>query len=49
MGAVPGGLGTVSQPPLTLPLRRFLAGLGLLGAALIVGVGEEGEEAVPAE
>ncbi|MDX1745308.1 MAG: hypothetical protein R3324_05165, partial [Halobacteriales archaeon] len=39
MGVVPGNLDTARQPPMTVPLRHFLVGLGFLLAGLLVGTG----------
>ena len=39
MGVVPGSLDTARQPPMTVPLRHFLVGLGFLLAGLLVGTG----------
>jgi hypothetical protein len=39
MGVVPGNLDTARQPPMTVPLRHFLVGLGFLLAGLLVGLG----------
>ncbi|MFC3476744.1 heme-copper oxidase family protein [Halobacterium litoreum] len=38
MSAVPGGLSTDQQPPMTIPLRYFLVGLGFLLAGGAVGL-----------
>jgi hypothetical protein len=44
MSVVPGGINTEQQPPMTVPLRHFLVGLGFLvaGAGLGVGLGVDG-------
>jgi len=39
MGVVPGNLDTTRQPPMTVPLRHFLVGLGFLLVGLLVGIG----------
>mgnify|MGYP005856961473 CR=1 FL=1 len=39
MGAVPGGIDTDRQLPMTIPLRHFVVGLGFLIAGSILGVG----------
>ncbi|WP_281194195.1 hypothetical protein [Halorubrum sp. F4] len=39
MGAVPGGIDTGRQPPMTVPLRHFLVALVLLVAGVTLGVG----------
>jgi len=39
MGAVPGNIETDQQPPMTLPLRHFLVGLGFLLGGTLVGIG----------
>jgi len=39
MAAIPGNLETDRQPPMTIPLRHFVVGLGLLAAGALVGVG----------
>ena len=39
MGAVPGEVDTDHQPPMTVPLRHFVVGLGLLLGGLLVAVG----------
>ncbi|MEF8842204.1 MAG: hypothetical protein V5A62_11350 [Haloarculaceae archaeon] len=39
MGVVPGALDTARQPPMTVPLRHFLVGLGFLLVGLLVGLG----------
>lgn len=43
MSAVPGGVDTARQPPMTVPLRHFVVGLGflLVGAALGAGAGTD--------
>jgi len=38
MSAIPGDIDTDRQPPMTVPLRHFLVGLGLLLAGGVVGV-----------
>jgi len=42
MSAIPGGVDTEQQPPMTVPLRHFLVGLGFLLAGLLVGLGQVG-------
>ncbi|MFB6352848.1 MAG: hypothetical protein ABEJ92_02065 [Halobacteriales archaeon] len=37
MSAIPGGLATDQQPPMTIPLRHFLVGLGFLVLAVVLG------------
>ncbi|MFB6108712.1 MAG: hypothetical protein ABEJ82_07710 [Haloplanus sp.] len=37
MGAIPGDLETDAQPPMTVPLRHFVVGLGFLVAGGVVG------------
>lgn len=39
MSAIPGGLDTKRQPPMTVPLRHFLIGIGFLLAGVVVGLG----------
>ncbi|MFB6301072.1 MAG: hypothetical protein ABEH65_12520, partial [Halobacteriales archaeon] len=39
MGAVPGSLDTDRQPPMTIPLRHFVLGLGFLVVGLAIGFG----------
>ena len=39
MAAIPGGLDTDRQPPMTVPLRHFVVGLGFLLAGTSLGVG----------
>jgi len=39
MSAIPGGLDTDRQPPMTVPLRHFVIGLGFLLAGVAVGTG----------
>jgi hypothetical protein len=39
MGAIPGNIEKDQQPPMTLPLRHFLVGLGFLLAGTLVGIG----------
>jgi len=39
MSAIPGGLDTEQQPPMTVPLRHFVIGLGFLLAGVAVGTG----------
>ena len=39
MSVVPGDIDTDSQPPMALPLRHFLVGLGLLAVGGVVGLG----------
>jgi len=39
MGAIPGNIETDQQPPMTLPLRHFVVGLGFLFGGALVGVG----------
>jgi hypothetical protein len=39
MGAIPGNIETDTQPPMTVPLRHFLVGLGFLLAGILVGLG----------
>jgi hypothetical protein len=39
MAAIPGEVETDQQPPMTIPLRHFVAGLGLLFTGAIVGLG----------
>jgi len=39
MGAIPGGVDTSQQPPMTVPLRHFVVGLGFLLAGTLVGIG----------
>lgn len=39
MSAVPGGLDTDTDLPLTVPLRHFIVALGFLAAGTLVGVG----------
>jgi len=46
MSAIPGDLDTESQPPMTVPLRHFVVGLGFLLVGVAVGVGRA-VDAVP--
>ncbi|MFB6195270.1 MAG: hypothetical protein ABEI80_03800 [Haloplanus sp.] len=39
MGAIPGNIETDQQPPMTVPLRHFVVGLGFLLAGVLVGIG----------
>ncbi|MFB6205126.1 MAG: hypothetical protein ABEJ05_01160 [Haloglomus sp.] len=39
MGAIPGQVETTRQPPMTVPLRHFVVGLGFLLAGVLVGLG----------
>jgi hypothetical protein len=39
MSVVPGGIDADQQPPMTVPLRHFLVGLGSLVAGALLGVG----------
>jgi len=39
MSAIPGGLDTDQQPPMTVPLRHFVLGLGFLLIGVFVGLG----------
>ncbi|WP_460920091.1 hypothetical protein [Salinarchaeum chitinilyticum] len=39
MGAIPGGVDTSQQPPMTVPLRHFVVGLGFLLAGTLLGMG----------
>jgi hypothetical protein len=39
MGAIPGGIETDQQPPMTIPLRHFLVGIGFLLGGVVIGVG----------
>ena len=39
MGAIPGSIETDRQPPMTVPLRHFLVGLGFLIAGVGLGIG----------
>lgn len=39
MGAIPGGIDTNQQLPMTIPLRHFVVGLGFLIAGSILGIG----------
>jgi len=39
MSVVPGNIDTGSQPPMAIPLRHFLVGLGLLAVGGVVGLG----------
>jgi hypothetical protein len=39
MGAIPGGVDTSRQPPMTVPLRHFVVGLGFLLAGTLLGMG----------
>jgi len=39
MGAIPGNIETDQQPPMTLPLRHFVVGLGFLLGGILVGIG----------
>lgn len=39
MSAVPGGVDTDRQPPMTVPLRHFVVGLGFLLAGAVLGAG----------
>jgi hypothetical protein len=39
MGAIPGGIDTDQQLPMTTPLRHFVVGLGFLIAGSILGIG----------
>lgn len=39
MGAIPGSVDTDRQPPMTIPLRHFVVGLGFLFVGALVGVG----------
>ncbi|WP_137285741.1 hypothetical protein [Halorussus salinisoli] len=39
MSAIPGGLDTERQPPMTVPLRHFVIGLGFLLVGVVVGTG----------
>jgi hypothetical protein len=39
MSAIPGNIETDQQPPMTLPLRHFVVGLGFLLAGIVVGIG----------
>ncbi|MDY7083132.1 MAG: hypothetical protein SXQ77_12195 [Halobacteria archaeon] len=38
MSAIPGGLDTQNQPPMAVPLRHFLVGLGFLVAGMTAGI-----------
>ncbi|MFB6080141.1 MAG: hypothetical protein ABEJ81_03990 [Haloferacaceae archaeon] len=40
MGAIPGALATDEQPPMTVPLRHFVVGLGFLVAGGLVGTSD---------
>jgi hypothetical protein len=48
MGAIPGSVDTDRQPPMTVPLRHFLVGLGFLLAGVAVGIGAV-TDAVPGQ
>jgi Ca2+/Na+ antiporter len=39
MGVVPGDIETTQQPPMTIPLRHFLIGIGFLVLGVLVGGG----------
>ncbi|WP_181692781.1 hypothetical protein [Natronomonas sp. LN261] len=39
MSAVPGGVDTARQPPMTVPLRHFVVGLGFLLVGTTLGIG----------
>ncbi|WP_254829318.1 hypothetical protein [Haloglomus salinum] len=39
MGAIPGNVETDQQPPMTVPLRHFVVGLGFLLGGVLVGLG----------
>ncbi|WP_248515127.1 hypothetical protein [Salinarchaeum laminariae] len=39
MGAIPGGVDTSQQPPMTVPLRHFVVGLAFLLAGTLLGLG----------
>ncbi|WP_276259041.1 hypothetical protein [Haloglomus litoreum] len=39
MGAIPGSVETDQQPPMTVPLRHFVVGLGFLLGGVLVGLG----------
>jgi hypothetical protein len=39
MSAIPGGLDTDQQPPMTIPLRHFVVGFGFLLGGGVLGVG----------
>lgn len=39
MGAIPGGIDTNQQLPMTIPLRHFVVGLGFLIAGSVLGIG----------
>ncbi|WP_136715585.1 hypothetical protein [Halorientalis salina] len=39
MSVVPGSIDTGQQPPMTIPLRHFVVGLGFLLAGVVLGVG----------
>ncbi|MEF8784270.1 MAG: hypothetical protein V5A39_04455 [Haloarculaceae archaeon] len=39
MGAIPGGVETDRQPPMSIPLRHFVVGLGFLVAGAFLGLG----------
>ena len=39
MGAIPGSIDTAQQPPMTVPLRHFVVGLGFLVAGSLLGIG----------
>ncbi|QZP39830.1 hypothetical protein [Halobaculum magnesiiphilum] len=39
MGAMPGNIETDHQPPMTVPLRHFVVGLGFLLGGVLVGIG----------
>ena len=39
MGAIPGSVDTAQQPPMTVPLRHFVIGLGFLVSGSLLGIG----------
>jgi len=39
MGAIPGNVETDQQPPMTIPLRHFVVGLGFLFGGVLLGIG----------
>ena len=39
MGVIPGGVDPGNQPPMTVPLRHFVVGLGFLLAGTVLGTG----------
>lgn len=46
MSVVPGDVDTTQQPPMTVPLRHFVVGLGFLLAGVVVGLASATDTAV---